>query len=529
MTKKAVKKSAKKTAPKKAKAITVDRGNGKTETFIDRAPDLSAPQPTIGLTHAQLYRSPLNPRTVRDREEDAALLESIKQHGVQVPLMARPRGGRWEIVMGNRRHEMVGVAIKEGVFPKDYELRVVERDCTDDELIELGGVENMGRKDMHPLDEANLIAHMRKRYKGQTNGAELDTFVAKRLGIKERTLYRRVALLRLATPLQEELRKGKIDLQQAVAYALGTEKTQLTHREACKQRPHLASASEIRDAMTEKRAKVEAALFDAKLYTGEILTDADTGQRYFANMAMFKELQEKAIKEKVKKLKAKHGKVVKVADEYEFEDKYDPCGPRDKGALAVYWFNDDGTFDFQAPVKEVDEDEIYSPDRKRTPQQIKKDNEHQARQDAHNKLTLKNQAALVADPLLTFRAAVACGINGLYVDPEADFGHGDVEDRTAGMQLKLLLPFLGDLYNARNIMALAKVLEETRHKPDGLTLAFAAVRDLKLEDLAIIVTAIELDTVSMDLIDRDKPELSPFGMVVLQRDLPLQAAAESAA
>lgn len=517
--KKAVKKASKKSAPKKPAVLTstYTRADGaKTVTGIGG----TVPGQAILLAHGQLYRSPLNPRTVRDKDEDQALLESIKQHGVQVPLMARPRGGRWEIIMGNRRHEAVGVAIKDGALPKTYELRVIERDCTDDELIELAGVENMGRKDMHPLDEANLIQHMRKVYKRDADGIALDHLVAQRLGIKERTLYRRVALLRLATPLQEDLRTGKITLQDAVAFSLGTEKQQLELREQMKKADkarlaHLYSPAQIRDAMTGKRIPVANALFALSEYSGQIIDDPDTGASFFGNASMFRDLQDKAVRKKVKELKARYA-WVKDVENQEGTYNFEPAGPRDKKAGAIWYLTKQGQFLVQAPVTEVDDEADTSSVERGLRSRL---NERRAENDAKDKAAEKELEQIIK-VLEDDRQRALVLLLIKYIDDNM-YMFGDREP-------KLLLPFLGKMWNGKVPEEFSVACHQYGDGKNGNTeegwqvAAFRLLLERKHDELIGLLIALSIGETASEISTGGR-DIKPLGMVVLQRDLPLAA------
>ncbi|MDG2123960.1 MAG: ParB/RepB/Spo0J family partition protein, partial [Verrucomicrobiales bacterium] len=51
----------------------------------------------------ELVASPLQPRKVFQESELAELVDSLKEHGVIQPLVARPAGGNLELIAGERR------------------------------------------------------------------------------------------------------------------------------------------------------------------------------------------------------------------------------------------------------------------------------------------------------------------------------------------------------------------------------------------------------------------------------------------
>jgi ParB family chromosome partitioning protein len=103
---------------------------------------------------AVLTESKTNPRRIF---EDAALKElaaSIRSQGVLSPLLVRPLNDRsFEIVAGARRYRAAQMAASETI-----PVRIVN--LTDAEALEAQLIENLQRRDVHPLEEAqgNLVA-----------------------------------------------------------------------------------------------------------------------------------------------------------------------------------------------------------------------------------------------------------------------------------------------------------------------------------------------------------------------------------
>ena len=78
------------------------------------------------------------------------LMASIAEKGIIEPLIVRQRGGRYQIVAGERRYQ---AAVQVGL----RELPVVIRDVDDTEIIEVALVENIQRKDLGPFEEAEAM------------------------------------------------------------------------------------------------------------------------------------------------------------------------------------------------------------------------------------------------------------------------------------------------------------------------------------------------------------------------------------
>ena len=102
----------------------------------------------------QLDPNPDQPRQVMG--DLSELMASIAEKGIIEPLVVRQRGGRYQIVAGERRyHAAVQVGLRE--------LPVIVRDVDDAEMLELGLIENLQRKDLTPFEEAEALHGLAER------------------------------------------------------------------------------------------------------------------------------------------------------------------------------------------------------------------------------------------------------------------------------------------------------------------------------------------------------------------------------
>lgn len=86
----------------------------------------------------------------RKKFEEDALLElsdSIKQFGILQPLLVRKRKDYYEIIAGERRWRAAKMA---GV----KEIPVIIKDYSEQEIIEIGLIENIQRENLNPIEEA---------------------------------------------------------------------------------------------------------------------------------------------------------------------------------------------------------------------------------------------------------------------------------------------------------------------------------------------------------------------------------------
>ena len=92
-----------------------------------------------------------NPHQPRQVMGDLSeLIASIAEKGIIEPLVVRPRGGRFQIIAGERRYQ---AAVQLGL----RELPVIVRDVDDTEMLELALIENLQRKDLTPFEESEAL------------------------------------------------------------------------------------------------------------------------------------------------------------------------------------------------------------------------------------------------------------------------------------------------------------------------------------------------------------------------------------
>jgi ParB family transcriptional regulator, chromosome partitioning protein len=119
----------------------------------------------------ELDPNPNQPRQVMG--ELSELMASIAEKGIIEPIIVRQRGGRFQIVAGERRYQ---AAVQVGL----REVPIVIREVDDDEIIEIALIENIQRKDLTPFEESEAMQALAERC-GYTHED-----IAKRLG-KSRT------------------------------------------------------------------------------------------------------------------------------------------------------------------------------------------------------------------------------------------------------------------------------------------------------------------------------------------------------
>jgi ParB family chromosome partitioning protein len=98
-----------------------------------------------------------NPNQPRQVMGDLSeLIASIAEKGIIEPLVVRQRGGRFQIIAGERRYQ---ASVQLGL----RELPVIVREADDTEMLELALIENLQRKDLTPFEESEALQGLAER------------------------------------------------------------------------------------------------------------------------------------------------------------------------------------------------------------------------------------------------------------------------------------------------------------------------------------------------------------------------------
>ena len=214
----------------------------------------------VQLAVSELYDFPNHPFQVRDDEEMNKLAESIKQYGVLVPVIVRPRQqGGYEMISGHRRKYATELAGKN-------ELPCLIREVDDDTAIVLMVDSNVQRENILPSEKAKafkmkLEAVKRKAGRPQENNSpqvaanyRSDDAVAKDAGISGDTVRRYICLNNLIPELQQMVDAKQLKFNPAVEISYLTEQEQrafydYTESQSCT--PSLSQAQKLKGASRE--------------------------------------------------------------------------------------------------------------------------------------------------------------------------------------------------------------------------------------------------------------------------------------
>lgn len=142
------------------------------------------------------------------------LAASIAAKGLIQPLCVRPADGdRFEVIDGRRRHQAIAKLVKAKTWKKDTAIPVLVRNEDDGEALETSLMANTVRLPMHPVDQFAVFARLSEQGKS-------DADIAARFGITERVVRQHKALGKLAPPIRDAWRKGKIDAKTAQAFCI---------------------------------------------------------------------------------------------------------------------------------------------------------------------------------------------------------------------------------------------------------------------------------------------------------------------
>ena len=166
-----------------------------------------------------IYPMESHPFKVKDDEDMAALVESIRQYGVLSPIIVRKRamGGGYEIVSGHRRYEACKRLNK-------FDIPVIVRDLTDEEAILTMVDANLQRERILPSEKA--FAYKMKmdvlRHQGsscQDGTKRSDETLAESTDDSARQIQRYIRLTYLIPELLKMVDEGIVPLIAGVNYS----------------------------------------------------------------------------------------------------------------------------------------------------------------------------------------------------------------------------------------------------------------------------------------------------------------------
>lgn len=170
----------------------------------------------------ELYDFRDHPFKVLDDEKMEETTESIRQYGVLVPGIARPRtGGGYELIAGHRRKRGSERAEKS-------EMPIIVRNYTDDEATIIMVDSNIQREDILPSEKAKAYKMKYEAMKHQGKKAGMNTLdkVGETAGENAKKVQRYIWLSRLSDELLDMVDKKKLGFSQGVDISFLSEDAQ---------------------------------------------------------------------------------------------------------------------------------------------------------------------------------------------------------------------------------------------------------------------------------------------------------------
>jgi ParB family chromosome partitioning protein len=144
------------------------------------------------------------PRQVFDEDALAELTHSVREFGVLQPVVVRPDGDGYELVMGERRLRAAGAAGLDTI-------PAIVRSTTDDAMLRDALLENVHRAQLNPLEEAAAYQQLLEEF-----GATHDE-LAQRIGRSRPVVSNTIRLLNRPVPVQRRVAAGVISAGHARA------------------------------------------------------------------------------------------------------------------------------------------------------------------------------------------------------------------------------------------------------------------------------------------------------------------------
>jgi len=144
---------------------------------------------------ASIHPNAVQPRQVFEEEAMAELVTSIREVGLLQPIVVRPDGGGYELVMGERRWRAAQQAGLE-------KIPAIVRQTGDDDMLRDALLENLHRSQLNPLEEAAAYGQLLEDF-GCTHEE-----LASRIGRSRPQISNTLRLLRLSPAVQRRVAAG---------------------------------------------------------------------------------------------------------------------------------------------------------------------------------------------------------------------------------------------------------------------------------------------------------------------------------
>ena len=260
---------------------------------------------------ADLHPFEGHPFKVKDDEAMLETAESVRQYGVLVPAIARPRAeGGYEMIAGHRRHRASELAEKET-------MPVIVRDLDDDAATIIMVDSNLQRESLLPSERAfaykmklDAMKHQGERLDltcsqvgNKSQGKKSSELLAEQVGQSKNQIFRFVRLTELIPPLLDMVDEKKIAFNPAyeLSFLTKEEQAQLLETMDYEQAtPSLSQAQRMKKFSQEGKLTGDVMLAimseEKKSDLDKVTFTSDTLRKYFPKSYTPKKMEETIIK-----------------------------------------------------------------------------------------------------------------------------------------------------------------------------------------------------------------------------------------
>lgn len=236
----------------------------------------------------QLTVSPLNMRHSRKAPDISDILPSIRERGIQQPLLVRKNGKGYEIVAGRRRF----FSLKE-IEQKDEKVDPVPcaimADGDDAAALEASLIENITRCDPDEMTRYEAFTRLVREGKTAAN-------IAVTFGVTEIMVRRSLAFGNLIPAIRSAYREEEIDNDTIRQLTMASKKQQTEWFKLFSDpEEHAPRSWQLKQWLFGGDIKTDVTLFPLDSYKGEIITDLFGDDGCFDDVEKFWELQNRSI------------------------------------------------------------------------------------------------------------------------------------------------------------------------------------------------------------------------------------------
>ena len=192
----------------------------------------------------QLVISPKNVRkTPATEDQDAELYASIKETGLKQNLLVHKVGTKFHVHAGGRRLAALNKLAKDKIIKSNHPISCSIEDP--DQAEDTSAAENMIRAAMHAADQFEAFAALRKKGRSEDE-------IAKRFGITNDLVRRRLKLASVSPDLMQIFREGEMSLDCVMAFTLTDDHARQVEAWEVVKQHYNPSPHSIRNHLTQK-------------------------------------------------------------------------------------------------------------------------------------------------------------------------------------------------------------------------------------------------------------------------------------